>query len=151
LKRIALSLCICGLASAAVTPAAFGFSASFDYTGTVRGQATSSVGFSIERSATGHKRVTEFTVVGVDYTCNDAPPGQTGGWMLDRVLRVKARKFDGKGDWTGLPFDPVGRVSGKLKPGGRASGSFKLTGELGGPGTHCRTGLVDWTASKLPF
>lgn len=149
MKRIALSLCVCGFAWAAAAPASLGFSLDFDYVGTVKGQEASEVGFKVEKSASGRKQVTEFTVLDVAYECSDAPPGTTtGGWVLDRKMRIKARKFDGEGDWVGLPFDPVGKVSGKLKPGGIAKGSFRLTGELAGSGTHCKTGLVDWKATK---
>ncbi len=75
--------------------------------------------------------------------------GTTGPCLRDDHPR-STRSFEGKGDWVGLPFDPVGKVSGRLKPGGDAKGSFKLTGELAGPGTHCRTGLVDWKATRDP-
>ncbi len=67
-------------------------------------------------------------------------------------MKVKSRRFEGNGDWTGLPLDPVGTVSGKLRPGGVAVGDFKLSGELARPGTHCRTGRLDWKATKtLPI
>jgi hypothetical protein len=154
LKRIALALCICGVACAAAAPASFGFLLDFDYVGTVKGQEASEVGFKVKKSASGRKQVTDFTVLSVAYECSDAASGVTsGGWVLDRKMRIKARSFEGEGDWVGLPFDPVGKVSGKLKPGGIAKGSFKMTGELAGPGTHCKTGLVDWRATRneLPF
>lgn len=153
MKRIALSLCICGFAAAVAAPASFGSATSFDYFGTVKGQEDSEIGFSVTKSASGRKRVTGFTVIAIAYECTDAPAGATNGWMLDRGLRIKSRRFEGEGDWIGLPFDPVGKVSGRLKPGGHASGSFKITGELAGTGTHCKTGLVDWKASKneIPF
>ena len=149
MKRIALFVSVCGLASALAAPAAFGFSTSFQYLGVVKGQETSEIGFSVEKSASGKKRVTGFTVLRVAYDCSDAPSGSTtGGWVFDGTPRIRSRQFEAKGEWVGLPLDPVGKLSGRLKPGGRASGSFKLTGELGGAGTHCRTGLVDWKASK---
>jgi hypothetical protein len=151
LKRVALSLCVCGVACAAAAPASFGFSLNFDYLGTVRGQASSHVGFSVEKSASGNKKVTGFTVLDVAYECSDAAPGVTsGGWVLDRKMRIEHRRFEGKGDWVGLPFDPVGNASGRFKPGGIAKGSFKMTGELAGPGTHCKTGLLDWKATNHP-
>ena len=151
MKRVALSLCICGVVCAAAATASFGFLLDFDYFGTVKGQEGSQVGFEVGKSASGRKQVTEFTVLDVAYSCSDAPSGTTtGGWVFDRKLRIRSRSFEGKGDWVGLPFDPVGKVSGKLRPGGNAKGSFKLTGELAGPGTHCKTGLVDWKATKNP-
>jgi hypothetical protein len=150
-KRLALSLCILGLAALGFAPSSFGFAANFDYIGQVKGQDGSSVGFSVGRSASGRKRVTQFTVTRVAYECRDASPGVTDGWLLDRGIRVKARRFEGRGDWVGLPLDPVGKVTGKLRRRGRASGSFKIRGELAGPGTHCNTGLVSWRASKNPI
>ena len=150
MKRFALFLGLCALLALASAPASFGFAANFDYLGQVKGQDGSSVGFSIGRSASGRKRVIDFTVTRAAYECRDAPPGLTDGWVLDRGLRVKARRFEGRGDWIGLPLDPVGKVTGKLRPGGRASGSFKIRGELAGPGTHCNTGLVGWRATRAP-
>jgi hypothetical protein len=66
-------------------------------------------------------------------------------------MRVRSRLFGRDGDWIGLPFDPVGAVAGKLRRGGVAAGEFKLRGELAGPGTHCRTGVLEWRAEKGPF
>ena len=63
-------------------------------------------------------------------------------------MRVRRRELSARGEWTGLPTDPVGSVSGKLRRGGRAVGDFKLRGELAGPGTHHRTGSLDWRAEK---
>jgi hypothetical protein len=150
-KRVALSLGLCALLALASAPASFGFAADFDYVGQVAGQDGSSVGFSVVRSASGRKRVKEFTVTRVVYRCRDAPPGVTDGWAFDGGMRIRSRRFEGKSDWIGLPLDPVGKVSGKLRRGGVAKGSFKIRGELAGPGTHCRTGLVDWRASKNPI
>ena len=151
MRRFALSICICGLLAAISAPASFGFAASFDYVGNVKGTPSGSVGFFVEHPAGGPKRVTGFTVVQVPYDCRDAPSGATAGWRFKPRMRVKFRRFDGRGDWIGLPLDPVGKVNGKLRPGGVARGEFKLRGELAGPGTHCRTGLLGWRATKNPF
>ena len=148
MKRLALSICICGLLAAISAPASFGFAADFDYVGDVKGSPSSSVGFFVEHPAGGPKRVTGFTVVGVPYECRDAPPGVTAGWRFKPRMRVKSRRFEGGGDWVGLPLDPVGTVNGKFRRGGVAVGEFKLRGELAGPGTHCHTGLLDWQATK---
>ncbi len=151
MKLLTLSLCIFGLLALGAAPSSFGFAANFDYVGDAKGQDGSSVGFSLTRSASGRKRVVDFTVTRVAYQCRDALPGLTDGWLLDRGMRVRSRRFEGRGDWIGLPLDPVGKVTGKLRRRGRASGSFKIRGELAGPGTHCNTGLVDWRASKNPI
>ncbi len=151
MKRLALSICISGSLVALSASAAFGFAANYDFFGQVKGTSSGSVGFFVKHPANGSKRVTGFTVVQVPYTCRDAPPGITEGWEFDRGMRVKARKFGRSGDWTGLPLDPVGKVSGKFRPGGVAAGEFKLRGELAGPGTHCRTGLLRWRATNKPF
>ena len=147
-KRIALSFGACALLAAAAAPSSFGFAAGFDYLGEVKGQDGTSVGFSIDRSASGHRRVSEFTITRVAYDCRDAPAGLTDGWVFDPGIRVKSRRFEGRGDWIGLPLDPVGKLTGKLRRGGRASGSFKIRGEFAGAGTHCSTGLLDWRASR---
>lgn len=150
-KRLALSLCISGLLAALSAAAAFGFAASFDYLGHAKGSPNSLIGFSVKHPARGGKRVTEFTISQVPYQCSDAPSGATAGWKFQPRMRVKSRRFEGKGDWTGLPFDPVGKVGGKFRHGGVAVGDFKLKGELAGPGTHCHTGLLGWRATKPSF
>ena len=147
MKRLVLSIVVCGALSAVSAPSSLGFAGAFDYVGTAKDQMISSVGFFLERPVGAPKRVTGFTVSQVRYECSDAPPGFTQGWRFKPKMKVKARKFEGSGDWTGLPLDPIGTVSGKLRPGGVAVGEFKLNGELGGPGTHCHTGKLDWKAS----
>jgi hypothetical protein len=147
MKRFVLCLCLCGVL--AVPALAMGFAANFDYFGHVKGQPNANVGFFLRHLAGGHRKVTGFTVSQIPYTCSDAPSGATAGWRFEPKMRVKRdRTFEGRGDWVGLPLDPVGRVSGKLRHGGVAVGEFKLRGELGGPGTHCRTGLLEWRATK---
>lgn len=150
MKRLVLSLGICSLVAALTAPSSFGFASNFDYTGHARGNPVSSVGFFLKHSPGGRKKVAGFTVTQIPYTCSDAPPGATAGWRFKPKMRLTHRKFAGKGDWTGLPLDPVGKVSGKLRPGGVAVGDLKLKGELAGAGTHCHTGLLAWRATKNP-
>lgn len=151
MKRLALSICVCGLLAMASAPASFGFAGDFDYKGSVEGYPTSFVGFFVARTGDGSKRVEEFTVTRVPYECRDAPAGVTAGWRFEPRMWVRSRRFEGRGDWIGLPLDPVGTVDGKLRRGGIAAGEFKLRGELAGPGTHCRTGLLGWRAAKNPL
>jgi hypothetical protein len=149
-KRFLLSICVCGVLAALAAPASFGFAANFDYIGQVNGEPGTYVGFFLERSATGKKRVEGFTVTGVPYDCRDAPSGITTGWSFEPRMRVRSRRFEGRGEWVGLPLDPIGAVAGKLRRGGVATGELKLRGELAGAGTHCRTGLLEWRAGQ-PF
>ena len=72
-----------------------------------------------------------------------------GGFIVDDAMRVKHRAFAGGGDWTVILLDPTGSVAGTLKPGGTATGTFRLHGELAGMGTHCHTGPLDWKATKV--
>ena len=148
MKRFLLSICACGVLAALSAPSSLGFAGNFDYVGQVKGEPGTYVGFFLERSAAGKKRVTGFTVTGIPYECRDAPSGLTAGWSFEPAMRVRSRLFEGRGDWVGLPFDPVGAVAGKLRRGGVAAGELKLRGELGGPGTHCRTGLLGWRATR---
>jgi hypothetical protein len=147
-KRLVLSLAVIALL-AVPAASAFGF-ATFDYTGHVKGDAQTLVGFDVQHTASGHRKVGGFTVSQIPYTCSDAPDGVTTGWRFTKIMRVRSRAFEDRGDWVGLPLDPVGTVSGKLRKHGVAVGDFKLRGELAGPGTHCRTGLLDWRATKSP-
>jgi hypothetical protein len=151
MRRLTLSVAIALVGGALTAPGAFGFAANFDYFGHVKGQPSANVGFFVKRSDAGHRKVVGFTVSQIPYTCSDAPSGFTEGWRFEPKMRVKRdRTFEGRGDWVGLPLDPVGRVSGKLRRGGVAVGDFKIRGELAGPGTHCRTGLLEWRATKQP-
>jgi hypothetical protein len=149
MRRATLILSLALTAAAVLAPAAFGFSSSFDYAGHVKGQPTGSVGFFVGRGDGGHRKVAGFTVSQIPYTCSDAPSGSTTGWRFKERMRVRRdRTFEGTGDWVGLPLDPTGSVSGKLRHGGVAVGDFKLRGELAGAGTHCHTGLLEWRATK---
>ena len=145
---IASASCLACLAVAA-GPAS-GFSIDFDYSGHVKHEQASSVGFKAGRSGSGHKRVTEFTVTHVPITCSDSDATtSTDGYQFAQPMRVKHRQFAGSGDWTVILLDPSGSVSGKLRPDGTAVGTFRLRGELAGTGTHCHTGPLDWTAIKV--
>lgn len=148
MKRVVLSLAVITLFAVPAT-SAFGFNA-FDYTGHVKGNPDTLVGFDVARTASGHRKVGGFTVSRIPYTCSDAPDGATAGWRFTEVMRVRSRAFEGRGDWVELALDPVGTVSGKFRKHGVAVGDFKLRGELAGPGTHCHTGLLEWRATKSP-
>ncbi len=148
MKRFLLSICAYGVLAALSAPSSPGFAGDFDYVGQAKGEPDTYVGFFLERSAAGKKRVESFTVTGIPDDCRDAPSGITAGWSFEPGMRVRSRRFEGKGDWVGLPLDPVGAVAGKLRRGGATTGEFKLRGELAGEGTHCRTGLLGWRAVK---
>ena len=151
MKRLIPATVISLLAAGLAASTALAFPAVFDYSGHVRGNQSAFVAFSVKRTDSGARKVTRFTVGQVPYTCTDAPSGTTDGWRFDRWLRVHSdRTFDARGEWVGQPLDPFGRVSGKLRRGGVAVGEFKLRGELAGSGTHCRTGLLEWRATKQP-
>ena len=147
MKRLVFTLSLCAMLALPAT-GAFGFAATFNYTGHVKGQPTQFVGFFVKHPAGGHRKVLGFTVSQIPYTCSDAPSGSTTGWRFTERMRVRHRAFEGRGDWAGLPLDPVGTVSGRFRDGGVAVGDFKLRGELAGAGTHCHTGLLKWRATK---
>jgi hypothetical protein len=130
---------------------AFAFENNSDYSGGIKGTFGHNVGFSIERSASGHKRVTDFNVTNLPITCSDSgETTSTGGYNFPGPMRVRHHEFSGKGDWEVFALDPSGPVAGKFKPGGKAAGTLKLHGELAGPGTHCHTGPLEWKATKNP-
>ena len=57
--------------------------------------------------------------------------------------------FKGSGEVVGIPADPHGKVTGKLKHGGKAEGTLRLSGELDGDsGSDCDTGHLDWKGQK---
>jgi hypothetical protein len=132
-----------------VAGSAFGFEANFDYFGHVKHDPESSVGFRIEPTSSGHRRVTTFTVTQVPITCSDDPSTRsTGGYEFGHGMRVRHHEFAGKDDWIVIALDPSGAVAGKFHPGGTATGTFRLHGELAGEGTHCHTGELGWRATK---
>jgi len=102
MKRFLLSICACGLLAALSAPSSLGFAGNFDYVGQVKGEPGTYVGFFLERSAAGKKRVDTFTVSAIPYDCRDAPSGNTAGWSFEARMRVRSRLFEGKGDWVGL-------------------------------------------------
>ena len=63
-------------------------------------------------------------------------------------MRVRHREFSGQGDWLELALDPSGRVSGRFQRNGVVVGTFRIHGELAGPGSSCYTGLLSWRATK---
>jgi hypothetical protein len=131
---------------------AFGFEGNFDYSGSVKHDSPfSSIGFRIEPTNNGHRKVTTFTVTNVPITCTDSTdPRSTGGYELDDSMRIKHGEFAGSGEWLVIAQDPAGSVTGKFHPGGVATGTLRIHGELAGPGTHCHTGELGWKATKNP-
>jgi hypothetical protein len=152
MKRLILVLCLSGLMVALSASSAFGIAANFNYAGNVKGSPNERVFFFLKHTSSGRKKVLGFTVLQIPYRCSDAPSGTTGGWQFTKRMRVnkRHRTFEGRGAWVDLPLDPVGKVSGKFRHGGKAVGDFKLRGELAGGGTHCHTGLLKWRAKKQP-
>lgn len=146
MKRILIT--IAATAALGASPA-FGFEANFDYSGHVSGDPAAGVGFHIEKTDSGHRRVIGFTVSQMAITCSDSDQTRsTDGYQFDPGMRVKHRKFAGAGDWTVLTLDPSGSVAGKFHPDGTVSGTLRLHGELAGADTHCHTGELKWKAAK---
>jgi hypothetical protein len=121
-----------------------------DYHGNVDGDPIGQVAFNVSKKH-GVRRVTEFTVNGVAYSCDVGPPtGRSGGMQLLDRMRVKGDgTFSGKGEFTIIEGDPSGRVDGRFV-NGKVKGSFKIRGELAEPGSDCRTAEQDWHAEKSP-
>jgi len=150
-KRIAAVLAAALTVAAAVAASAFGFFSNFDYFGHVKhDQELSSVGFKVNPTNSGQKRVARFTVTNVPITCSDSLDTRSSdGYEFAEAMRVRHGDFAGSGDWTVIALDPAGSVAGTLHPGGTATGTFRLHGELAGPTTHCHTGELHWKATKV--
>src|SRR4051812_35997838 len=151
MKRLVLCTCLAGALAAFSAPSALGFAANYDYTGHVKGEPNEFVGFFVKQTAGQRMRVAGFTVTQIPYTCSDAPSDVTAGWKFQPSMRVNPdRTFAESGDWTGLPLDPIGRVSGKLRRGGVAAGGVKLRGGVAGPGEHRTAGGVGRGGGQKP-
>jgi hypothetical protein len=131
------------------TTSASAFSLNFDYQGSVGG-GLNNLGFNVVRTQSGSRKVQKFTLTSLPITCSDSlDTVSSGGFELHGSLKVNHRRFSGKGDWSTTAADPSGSVEGKLRRNGTAVGTLKLRGELAGPGTHCHTGGLDWTAARV--
>jgi hypothetical protein len=118
------------------------------YQGQIKGDALSEIGFDTERTDSGRKRVVQFFTDGISFTCTVGADGRTEPMLVDATFRLnRDREFKGKGDMI-TEVDPVGKVVGRLKRGGRAVGTVRITGELAGAGSQCTTGVQEWRAAK---
>jgi hypothetical protein len=123
-----------------------------DYSGEIKGDPSSGLTWDVKNTQGGRK-VRSIILTGVNFTCEKGSPGETAGVVLDEKFRVGE-----DGNWGGNSnavisgFDPPARITGRLKPGGKASGTFRMKGELdpkGQPGVDCKTGLQEWRAEKV--
>ncbi len=117
-----------------------------DFSGHVRQDPDSFVGFNVKHTDTGKRRVSFFTTHGIMYSCDDTSTGRTEFLTLEGSMRVKHRRFEGKVHVFTPAGDPVARVHGKLHRGNQvANGDIRLSGKLSPePGLHCDTGVQEW-------
>ncbi len=129
------------------TAAAFALT---DFSGTVNGQPDSLFAFDVGHNANGKRVVSGTIVARVDYTCDNAPNGSTGGYTSVKRFRVKHGKWSGKQNITESGLDPVLTVKGKFVDNLKARGTLRLKGVLdsGRPGAKCDTGTVHWKATR---
>jgi hypothetical protein len=120
-----------------------------DYTGVVK-HAPGQVAFDVDK-IDGHRSVVDFSVTGVEYTCDVGSDGTSDGMVFDTIARIhKDGTFATKGEVFLLGSDPSGKLDGVIDHG-KAHGTFKVKGELAGPSTDCKTGLLGWKAEKNPI
>jgi hypothetical protein len=156
MKRTAAALAA-GLALMALgATGALGILIDTEYQGHAKGDAGGSfVGFDVKQSH-GEKKVKNFQVQGLDFECDGGSPGQVGPTSVDDAFPVNDNgEFGGRSHATIFPvFDPMAKVTGKLKPGGKAVGTIRMHGKLdpeGQPGIKCDTGTLGWKAEKGAF
>ena len=121
-----------------------------DYSGTVKDQPLSLIGFDVGHNANGKRVVTDTIVAHVDYTCDGAPSGSSGGYTSEKRFRIKAGKWTGKQHITESGLDPVLTITGHLVDGTKARGTLRLKGSLDTsvPDAKCDTGTVHWKATR---
>jgi hypothetical protein len=119
----------------------------------IKGDPDSDLSFNLRKTDAG-RRVKSVIGFGLDYTCKDSSSDQTSGVELMRSFPVdEDGEFGGKADAVILGFDPPAKLTGKLRRGGRASGTIRVHGELdpkGNPGLDCNTGTLEWRADRSP-
>ena len=146
--RLALAMAATLVSLALVAPSALGLNLG-DYTGTVK-HGPGILSFDLDK-VNGHKRVTHFTVSGVEYTCEVGSDGTSDGMGFADDGKIKGDgSFEIKGEVILIGSDPSGKVSGTIGHG-KAHGTFKIHGELAGPGTDCTTARLEWRATKNDF
>jgi hypothetical protein len=141
------------LAGVAVVPVSADALLPAEWNGNIKGDPDSFISFNVARTDQGVKRVRDVVLGGLDMTCEDGSGGEANGVSLLRRFRVRQGEFGGKTDSVISGFDPPAKIKGKLRPGQRAVGTFRVRGELdpiGRPGVNCRTGLQEWKATKGP-
>lgn len=148
--RLGVALAIACLIAAVTAGLALGFS-EFDYSGHVKGDpGDGQVGFDVDKVG-GHKEVSGFTAFHVKYVCDDDSHGRSQGLEFEQPARVHDDgTFKGSGNVIIPLVDPSGRLKGVLDHG-KANGTFKIHGELAGPGSACTTGLQKWRATRTHF
>jgi hypothetical protein len=131
------------------TALAFGLG---EYNGNVKGDPSSGLWFEVRQTEDG-RRVKDIGGAGFDFTCDEGTPGDTSGVGLERSFKVEDGSFGGTSNAVILGFDPPAKITGRLKRGGRATGTIRMKGELdpeGQPGIECKTGVLEWRAEKGP-
>jgi hypothetical protein len=120
-----------------------------EYQGGIKDDPDSSIGF----DRTGGK-VKKVVLSGIDYKCEEGLPGETPGVKVLGSFKVDENgRFGGTAQSIILGFDPKAVLDGRLKRGGSAHGTIKLSGELDPddqPGIKCKTGEQKWTAEQVP-
>jgi len=143
------------LAVLAVSAAAIALPAIHDFNGEIKGDPSPGSAFAFNTGKKGDdKFVGNVQASGIDFECPEGSPGETPGVTLSKLFKVNH-----DGEWGGRAeafigdSDPPARVEGKIKPGGKATGTFRMHGELdpnGQPSVECKTGLLEWKAEKGP-
>jgi hypothetical protein len=106
------------------------------------------MGFNVVKTDAG-KKVRGMLLDGLPYECEEEPAGATEGHRVLGSFKVQNREFGGTRDAVDAELvDPTAKVTGKLKPGGKAKGTIRLKGAIAGPGSDCDTGRLEWKALK---
>lgn len=114
----------------------------------------SGIAFNVKK-ANSARKVTDVVANGLEYTCDDESADETSGLELEKSFPVDENgEFGGKSSAVLLGFDPPAKVTGRLKPGGEASGTIRVHGVLDPkthPGLKCDTGTLHWKAERGPL
>jgi hypothetical protein len=149
MKKIAL---VAGVVALVVVPStALSFFAR-SWNGNIKGEPTISfVGYDIHKTATGKRKVDNFIVDRLQFSCANGSSGRTSAWETDERFRVDHGQFSGRVQVTQAELDPVMKLTGELLGGGLAKGTVRLFGNINPDhpnNAQCDTGRLKWRASK---
>ncbi len=113
------------------------------YEGHIKGAPETVFDLTVAKKA-GKRVVKRLDYDDVPFTCENGPGAHNGFNRYFSGNRVRGGAFDVRVADPGF----FTHLVGKLKPGGRAAGSYNQRVDFGPPQGVCKTGTLEWVAQK---